>query len=772
MRANDIFHRHSDKLNALLIAAVIAALWALAMLSPLEHWLEDRRARLLDRAATGDVVIVEIDSRSISELQQWPWPRSLHADLVDRLTAAGASTIAYDVDFSSPSHQGDADFAAAIERSGKVVLPIFYSRARRGDGQESAIINRPMESFSAAWVGAVNIYPDAGGTVRDYPAATHIDGQVTPSLATVVAQNSDWGDRTFRPDWSIDPRSIPRHAFVDVVEGRVPGHAFENKRIIVGSTAIELGDRYAVPVHGIMSGVVVQALAAESLVQGRALASTGWPVTIAGILLIAFLWRPRTGVKPVRYAAMAGFGLLALLAAPVAVQAMVPLSIESAPWLAALVLCAAVQLVLTVRRHIHDRARTDADTALPNRLAIEEALEGNARDAILVVASIRRFSDIREGMGTAASNEVVLEIAGRLSAQLGTPIYRIAPELIGWIDHDADGHSVEGRISSMNEVFRQAVSTSQGPVDVQLSYGVDAGIAAHGVLRIERALAAAETARREGHLVAVEGGAQPELRRELGLMGELRAAMDNGQVWLAYQPKYSLHENRIVSAEALIRWTDTDGRNVPPDSFIPLAESTGMITEVTLFALRSIVSQLAAWQRNGTPLHVSMNISPVDLAKPDFVDDVAAIIEAAKIDPAVLTLEITESAFIRSPEQALASLDRLRALGLRLSIDDYGTGLSTLSYLQKMPVQELKIDRSFITELLTRESDRVLVRSTIDMAHELELTVVAEGVEDAATLEELRGIGCDQIQGYLIGKPLTADEIIDLCRNSERQFVA
>lgn len=772
MRPIDILNRHFDKVNALLVAAVVAAAWVVTALAPLEHLLEDARARLLDRQATKEIVIVEIDSRSISELDQWPWPRSRHADLVDRLSAAGATTIAYDVDFSSPSHAGDAAFAASIERSGKVVLPIFYSQARRSDGRQSAIVNRPMQDFGAAWVGAVNIYPDAGGIVRDYPAATHIEGQVTPSLATVVAENSAWGNRTFQPDWSIDPRSIPRYAFVDVVEGRIPESAFENKRVVVGSTAIELGDRYAVPVHGIVPGVVVQAMAADSLLQDRALASTGWPVTLAGILLIAFFWRPRRIERPAQYALTTGAGLLTLLALPVAVQAILPLSIKSAPLLATLCLCALLQLAITIRRHIHERARTDVDTSLPNRLAFEEALDSEAREGILVVASIRRFGDIRESMGMAASSEVVMEIARRLFSRLDASIYRIAPELIGWIDYQASEKLAEEHVAALDDIFRQAVTTSQGPVDVQLSYGVDAHVEARGVLRIERALAAAETARREGLLVAVEGSSQPELRRELGLMGELRCAIENGQVWLAYQPKYSLADDRIVSAEALIRWTDADGRNVPPDSFIPLAETTGMITEITLFALRTIVGQLAAWQQDGARLHASMNISPVDLAKPDFVDKVAAVITAQQIDPSLLTLEITESAFIRSPEQTLASLQRLRELGLRLSIDDYGTGLSTLSYLQKMPVQELKIDRCFITDLMTKQSDRVLVRSTIDMAHELGLAVVAEGVEDAATLQELRRLGCDQIQGYLIGKPLPSDEMANLCRVSEQSFVA
>lgn len=763
--------RSLEIVKVLLLSAAVFATWALTLLAPLEHWIEDTRTQLLVRSATGDVLIVEIDSRSIAELDQWPWPRSRHAELVDWLTMAGASTIAFDVDFSSPSHQGDAQFAAAIKRSGNVVLPIFYSHTRGSDGEENFIVNRPLDDFSSAWVGAVNIYPDARGTVRDYPAATYIGEQVMPSLATLVASNSEWGDRTFRPDWSIDPRSIPRYAFVDVIKNRVPPRNFAGKRVLIGSAAIELGDRYAVPIHGIIPGVVVQALAADSLLQDRALANTGWPITLIGILLIAFLFRPRQIIQPARYAGMVGAALFILLAAPVAVQAALPLVVQSAAWMATLCLSVTVQLVMAVRRHIHERARTDADTSLPNRLAFEEALGSGAQDAVLVVASIRRFDEIREGMGMVASGEAVIEIARRVSARQGTPVYRIAPELLGWLDPAMTNATAEEHIAKVDLDFRDAVSTPEGPVDIQLSYGFDADVAARGMFRIERALAAAETARRNGRLLANEGGSQRKLRRDLALMGELRVAMELGQVWLAYQPKYSLSDDRIVSAEALIRWTTPDGRNIPPDSFIPLAESTGTITEITLFALRTVVAQLVAWQEDGTRLHASMNISPVDLASCEFVDDVAAIIAANRLDPTLLTLEITESAFIRSPEQTLASLCRLRELGLRLSIDDYGTGLSTLSYLQKMPVQELKIDRCFIVKLLTNESDRVLVRSTIDMAHDLGLTVVVEGVEDAEILRELRRLECDQIQGYVIGKPMKADDLANVCRRPAISFV-
>ncbi|MBW0145402.1 EAL domain-containing protein [Sphingomicrobium clamense] len=757
--------------KVMLLAAVVIALWAMTIFTSFEHWLQDARSSLIDRQPTNDVVIVEIDSRSISELDQWPWPRSHHAKLVDRLTAAGASTIAFDIDFSSPSYQGDVEFAAAIEKSGKVVLPIFYSHALGGDGNDIDTVNRPLDDFSMAWVGAVNIYPDTSGTVRDYPAAIHIDGQVTPSLATVLAANSAWSDLTFSPDWSINPWAIPRYAFVDVIEERVPANVFLDKRVIVGSAAVELGDRYAVPVHGIIPGVFVQALAADSLMQGRAMAKTGWAVTVLGILLIALCFRPRKVARPARYALAAAATLLALLVGPLAIQASIPLLIDSAPWIVMLISCAVAQFVLLVRQNMYERARSDAESGLPNRLAFEEALDGEPNVSVVIVASIHRFADIREGMGMAASSEAVVKTASRLSERLGVQVHRIAPDLIAWLDPAATTVAAEKRIRIAMAIFRNAVRTSEGLVDVQLSFGVDADMATPSVSRIEHALAAAESARREGLLFAVKGSPRRELRRQLGLMSELRSALHEGRVSLAYQPKFSLSDDRIVSVEALVRWKGADGQNIPPDHFIPLAETTGMVTEVTLFALRETAAQLVTWQQFGHALHASVNISPVDLAESEFVSNVEAILEEERLDSSVLTLEITESAFIRSPAQTIASLKRLRELGLRLSIDDYGTGLSTLSYLQQMPVQELKIDRCFIEGLSKMSSDQVLVRSTIEMAHELGLTVVAEGVEDKETLELLRRLGCDQVQGYLIGRPMTAGEIMKIC-GACRKFVA
>lgn len=250
------------------------------------------------------------------------------------------------------------------------------------------------------------------------------------------------------------------------------------------------------------------------------------------------------------------------------------------------------------------------------------------------------------------------------------------------------------------------------------------------------------------------------------MMGELRQAIEQGRLALAYQPKLSLATGQIVDAEALIRWSDADGHSLPPDKFIPLAEATGVIHEVTNFALQAAVSDLRRWTRVGLTVRVAVNVSALDLAASDFAAKVLGILRDAGVPPEQLALEVTESALIRSASDVAETLSVLRESGIRLSVDDYGTGQSTLSYLKHLPVHELKIDKTFVTSLAHDENDRIMVRSTIELAHELGLEVVAEGIEDGKTLDILRELGCDYAQGYFIGRPVAPE---DFFRNASSE---
>jgi EAL domain-containing protein (putative c-di-GMP-specific phosphodiesterase class I)/CHASE2 domain-containing sensor protein/GGDEF domain-containing protein len=748
------------------VAAFLVALTALVLnlagvFDPVEDEFTSARAELLSRQPSGETVIVEIDARSLAQLRSWPWPRGYHAEAVRQLDKAGASIIAFDVDFSAVSHSGDDELSSAIRDAGHVVLPIFQQKSSDRIDDRQMLVSKPNPAFGDAWVGGVNIFPDADGVVREYPAATFIGGAVQPSIAALVAENDDLGTRSFQPDWAIDARRIPRFSFVDLMHGRVPAEALRGKRVLIGATAVELGDRYAVPRFGMIPGVVVQALATETLLQDRAISMSGPAATILGVIVLALLLRPRPLARPARYIAFCTAAAVAVGGGPILVQSAWPVSIASAAWLFTVIASAGVQGAVEAKRRLRLRAHFDADSGLPNRSMLEKALGAEVgAGSVLVMAAIERFDVIRDAMGIAATNQLVRIAAAKIGELVGAPVHRIAPDLLAWVQPGDEEKTVQELPRSIDETFRSPVTTEAGPVDVAFTLGLDRHQPGDtAVLRVEHALSAIGRARSTGKSHAWYGGSDPIVRRQLSMMSALREAMDTGKLRLAYQPKMALASGHIADAEALVRWDDGQGNLVSPDEFIPLAEETGVIREVTLFALRSAMSDLARWAQRGITMRVAVNVSAVDLASASFIGEVDALLCESGLSASQLALEVTESALIRSPAEAIATMNALRDRGIRLSVDDYGTGQSTLSYVKHLPVNELKIDKSFVTSLSQSENDAIMVRSTINLAHELGLEVVAEGVEDRATLDKLRQLGCDYVQGYFIGKAVGPDEL-------------
>jgi EAL domain-containing protein (putative c-di-GMP-specific phosphodiesterase class I) len=255
----------------------------------------------------------------------------------------------------------------------------------------------------------------------------------------------------------------------------------------------------------------------------------------------------------------------------------------------------------------------------------------------------------------------------------------------------------------------------------------------------------------------------------LQLVGELRRAIESDALLLHHQPTASLRTGRIVGCEALVRWSHPQRGLVPPDEFITLAENTGLIRPLSRWVLNAGMQQCRAWHDQGLELPVSINLSTRDLHDPQLPDVVSGLLAHWRLGPRCLKLEITESAVMADAERAIDVLGRLRSMGIGISVDDFGTGYSSLSYLKRLPVDELKIDRSFVRQLASDDNDLAIVRATIALAHDLGLTVVAEGVEDQATWDTLTDLGCDVVQGYFLSRPLPADDLATWLRNTDRQ---
>jgi predicted signal transduction protein with EAL and GGDEF domain len=255
--------------------------------------------------------------------------------------------------------------------------------------------------------------------------------------------------------------------------------------------------------------------------------------------------------------------------------------------------------------------------------------------------------------------------------------------------------------------------------------------------------------------------------RRLALIADLRDAIDRRELCVVYQPKIDARSGAAVGAEALARWTHAEYGVIPPDEFISIAEHTGLIRGLTLHMLDLALRECANWRDRGYELDIAVNVSPSGLLDTSFPDNVARLLVQAGVPAGALILEITESSIMSDPARARLHLERLNALGVRLSIDDFGTGYSSLGRLRELPIHEVKIDRSFVRQLASNSSDQAVVRSAIQLGHALGLRVVAEGVEDGQTLAYLRAEDCDLLQGYFVCVPVPAEKFTEWLQSSQ-----
>ena len=745
--------------------AILAGLFTLSVGGgeSLERLLRGSRDQIRAHPASGQVAIVEIDSRSLRELASWPWPRRYHGLLVDRLHQAGARSIGFDVDFSSPSNPADdGAFAAALDRAGGGVM-LAALRQQVAAGSDEMVENVPIpELHDHAFLAAVNVIPDDDGQVRQMPLGLEVGGVPRPSLAALTAERDAASDGSFAIDYSIDPESIPRFSFADIVSGRIPSSALRGKRIVVGATAVEIGDRYAVPGYGVIPGVVIQALGAETLLAGPppAVISGVWPLLLA----FATIFMAMIGGNRLIRAAIFAIGAAAVLALPLAGEQYWNLTFPLTPALAALITTVIAALALHAANNFRRRALIDNATGLPNDEAL--ALAAPAKPTAIIVARIEHFAAIAAGIGPAATTNLIHRVADRLGFGHDRTIYKVDESHLAWIEAGDGADTLEERIEALVALMRTPIDCGR-PIDVGLTFGIAEPVAGGARQQLaDAALAAERAAKRGARFERFAAGEETEWL--LSLFSELDAALTAGHIWNAYQPKLDICSGRVVGAEALVRWDHPTRGSIPPDRFIPVVEAEGRARDLTLHVLRCALKDAADWRRSGLDLGVAVNISATLLLDPTFAVMLEEEIAAASIPASCVTLEVTESAAMKDSGTAIAALNSWRALGVGISIDDYGTGQSSLAYLQTLPATELKIDRSFVTDLAENARNAIMVRSTIALAHELGMKVVAEGVEDRQCLDRLAELGCDTGQGWHIGRPMSAADIAGMTTERER----
>lgn len=871
----------------------------------LQNALVDLRYRLLARQASGDIVLVAIDSRSLDELGVWPWPRSNHAALIRRLTAVGVKDIAFDVDFSSHSTpQQDLDFLNALRSAGgAVVLPTFQQSMEGFSGYH---LNEPLPEFSShSWPAAVNVRTGSDSLVRQYWTSERIGHDRVAAMAAVLAHRQDPQREPFLIDFGILPQSIPVIPYVDVLRGLPEAlHRVAGKSVIVGGTAIELGDRFSIPLYGVVSGPVLQALAAESLLQHRDLHLSSPFIVLAGLCLLLLImiavWQ--------RASALTRIVLLANLAAivelvAILVQDKYPIVIETSlfhvavgAYLVALALdeidirgllrrvaesrfqrfansigdglvCADAHCHITtwnpsaarifgyraeemiggpidliwgvdgecvftaatldpeklrrpggytveisgrrssgetfpievcfsgwdtpeglnfgaVIRDISARKREefrirylaehDTLTGLLNRDAIYRLAGARKWDVVahrhelaLLIVAASNFNRINDTFGNACGDELLFGMAARLNSLVRDTdlLARLGGDEFGIL---LSGHGAlveaEKQCTRIAETFKDAPLEAAGRQH-RIAPVMGAAVFPRDCYSVEELFGCAHMALDRAkalssdRCVFFDAAIRDEIQAHLTLESELARAAAEGEFELFYQPQARISDTRLAGVEALIRWRHPQRGLILPSDFMPVANKSAISDQVAAWVIETACRQGAAWERRGHNIRVAVNLSSSLIQSGKLVVLLKSILADTGLSPWLLEIEVTEDIILTESDEALALFRQVQDLGVRIVFDDFGTGYASLSYLRKFPLDGLKIDRSFVAGIRVSPVDAAIVDCTINLAKSLGLSVIAEGIEDAATALLLAKSGCDEGQGFLFGKPMPVGEL-------------
>jgi diguanylate cyclase (GGDEF)-like protein len=417
-----------------------------------------------------------------------------------------------------------------------------------------------------------------------------------------------------------------------------------------------------------------------------------------------------------------------------------------------------------VHRLDHE-SRHDPLTGLANRVyfndSLDRVLAAQAQPIAVLLLDLDRFKEVNDTLGHHLGDLLLQQVAARLRAQMRSTdlLARLGGDEFAVFQLDGSAESALASAGRIRKALSEPLLLDGISVEVSASIGV-ALSPQHGqsaLTLLQRADVAMYEAKKSHSSAEIYDEALDGYSpRRLAIATELRQAIESGDLEMHYQPKADAKTGRVVAAEALVRWNHREYGLISPAEFIPVAEQTAQIRELTQFAIQAAVAECSEWRRNGMDLSIAVNVSVRNLLDTQLPDFVRRCLEASSLPASALTLEVTESHIMADAERTLGVLRALDAIGVRLSVDDFGTGYSSLAYLRLMPVQEVKIDRSFITNLASESGDAAIVRTIVSLASSLELEVVAEGVEDEATWQLLQDLGCTYLQGYHLSRALPA----------------
>jgi len=430
-------------------------------------------------------------------------------------------------------------------------------------------------------------------------------------------------------------------------------------------------------------------------------------------------------------------------------------------------------------RSLQHQAMFDSLTNLPNRALFADRLQQailvgrrETQPFALIAMDLDRFKEINDTLGHHIGDQVLVQVAERMRACLreSDTVARMGGDefsvLLPTVTQIEGAEAVAKKILT---AFKQPLDVGGRNLDIGASLGIvmfpQHGEDADKLMR-EADAAMYNAKRTHGGFKVYSADIDQNNDERLLLQADLRRAITNNELVLHYQPKIDFQTDRVSGVEALVRWQHPKLGLIFPDKFIPLAEGSGLIKSLTYSVLRMALQQCEVWQKDGLALSVAVNISAINIQDPEFPDQVGRLLADTTVPAARLELELTETAVMTEPVRAVECIKKLRALGVQVAIDDFGTGYSSMAYLKELLVAKIKIDKSFVKDMAANHHDAVIVRSTVELGHNLGMKVIAEGVENQVVWDKLKALGCDSAQGYYMGRPVGADKFIEWLRQS------
>ncbi len=726
-----------------------------------EDWLRVARNRLHWHHASGNIVLVKIDDESLRAAGRWPWPRRDMGQITDALTNAGAKRIFFDLTFYERTNATDDQmFADALRRSGRVYLAV---RPRTGPDREWQDASSTLPEFAKyATPGGISVHYNYQNAVWELPYTITSGSKPLPSYAAELGGGNGAPGTSFKLDYSIDPASIPTISASKLLRGKFDPKLVRGKDIVIGWTSEVLGDQYFIPGTGKMGGAYVHIIGAETSNQALRSISDGFRCSLRRLPLSRLPFG--SGTRRGRLLLLTG-GAGLLLFGPVPFEAhLVYLDVTPALFV--------VLVVSTVlfRRRVRSRGLVNPISNLPNLNALRLSREG--RNQALVAARILNYEEIVATLAPEKERQLIEQIVSRLN--VGSPrrvLYQGDSGIFAWFEEQRQ--FIGNHLEALYSLFRNPARVSGLSLDLSIAFGVEIGSGRSLANRLASALVAADEAAHDGLKWKYHDPESLENASwKLSMLSQLDEAIDRGEVWVAYQPKIDIASRRIIGAEALARWTHPEKGPIAASEFVAAAEQHNRIGKLTDFVLDKAVAAAAQINKRSADFHMAVNLSARLLTDKGFTLRLSALLARHGLAPNHLTLELTETAALVDSGEGLDMINRLRDLGVNISIDDYGTGQSTLDYLKKIPANEIKIDQSFVKGIVDNRSDRLMVQSTISLAHSLDRKVVAEGVEHRDILEVLVELGCDIAQGFAVGRPMSLDALAKRVGSGRRRTAA